>query len=155
MAHLKRKFRWVFEGIAKAGQSIRLNNIYTELFIRERGTGEVNQEHEVRWIETASRKPAKEENPIKCEDILKPLPGQDQPIRTIMTTGVAGIGKTFLTHKFTLDWAEGKTNHNINFTFPITFRELNSLRGKEFSLVGLLHNLFIETKEAGNCRYDQ
>ncbi|XP_059924934.1 NLR family CARD domain-containing protein 3-like isoform X4 [Gadus macrocephalus] len=155
MAHLKRKFRSVFEGIAKAGQSIRLNNIYTELFIRERGTGEVNQEHEVRWIETASRKPAKEENPIKCEDILKPLPGQDQPIRTIMTTGVAGIGKTFLTHKFTLDWAEGKTNHNINFTFPITFRELNLLKGKEFSLVGLLHHFFIETKEASNCRYDQ
>ncbi|CAL8379172.1 unnamed protein product [Boreogadus saida] len=155
MAHLKRKFLCVFEGIAKAGQSIRLNNIYTELFIRERGTGEVNQEHEVRWIETASRKPAKEENPIKCEDILKPLPGQDQPIRTIMTTGVAGIGKTFLTHKFTLDWAEGKTNHNINFTFPITFRELNLLKGKEFSLVGLLHHFFIETKEAGNCRYDQ
>ncbi|CAL8403459.1 unnamed protein product [Arctogadus glacialis] len=155
MAHLKRKYRCVFEGIAKAGQSIRLNNIYTELFIRERGTGEVNQEHEVRWIETASRKPAKEENPIKCEDILKPLPGQDQPIRTIMTTGVAGIGKTFLTHKFTMDWAEGKTNHNINFTFPITFRELNLLKGKEFSLVGLLHHFFIETKEAGNCRYDQ
>ena len=149
------KFRRVFEGIAKTGQPTDLNDIYTELFITERGSGDVNKEHEVRLIETASRKPAKEETPIKCEDIFKPLPGQDQPIRTIMTTGVAGIGKTVLTHKFTLDWAEGKANHDIHFTFPFTFRELNLLKGKEFSLVELLHHFFNETKEAGICRYER
>ncbi|CAL8290318.1 unnamed protein product [Lota lota] len=154
-SHLKKKFRCVFEGIPKAGEPTGLNDFYTELFITERGSGEVNKEHEVRLIETASRKPAKEETPIRCEDIFKPLPGQDQPIRTIMTTGVAGIGKTVLTHKFTLDWAEGKANHDIHFTFLFTFRELNLLKGKEFSLVELLHHFFIETKEAGICRYDR
>ncbi|KAK0142679.1 NLR family CARD domain-containing protein 3 [Merluccius polli] len=154
-SHLKEKTQCVFEGITKAGQATPLNKIYTELFMTERHSGDVNKEHEVRLIEAASRKPAKEETPIKCEDIFKPLPGQDQPIRTIMTTGVAGIGKTILTHKFTLDWAEGKANHDIDFTFPFTFRELNLLKGKEFSLVGLLHHFFIETKEAGICRYDR
>ncbi|CAL8290668.1 unnamed protein product [Lota lota] len=154
-SHLKKKFRCLFEGIAKAGQPTGLNDFYTELFITERGSGEVNKEHEVRLIETASRKPAKEETPIRCEDIFKPLPGQSQPIRTIMTTGVAGIGKTVLTHKFTLDWAEGKANHDIHFIFLFTFRELNLLKGKEFSLVELLHHFFIETKEAGICRYDR
>ncbi|CAL8290294.1 unnamed protein product [Lota lota] len=154
-SRLKKKLRCVFEGIAKAGQPTGLNDFYTELFITERGSGEVNKEHEVRLIETASRKPAKEETPIKCEDIFKPLPGQDQPIRTIMTTGVAGIGKTVLTHKFTLDWAEGKANHDIHFTFLFTFRELNLLKGKEFSLVGLLHHFLNETKEAGIYRYDR
>ncbi|KAK0130748.1 NLR family CARD domain-containing protein 3 [Merluccius polli] len=154
-SHLKEKTQRVFEGVPKAGQPTPLNEIYTELFITEGGSGDVNKEHEVRLIETASRKPAKEETPIKCEDILKPLPGQDQPIRTIMTTGVAGIGKTILTHKFTLDWAEGKANHDIHFTFPFTFRELNLLKGKEFSLVGLLQHFFIETKEAGLCRYER
>ncbi|CAL8290334.1 unnamed protein product [Lota lota] len=154
-SHLKEKFRCVFEGISKAGQPTALNDFYTELFITERGSGEVNKEHEVRLIEAASRKSAMEETPIRCEDIFKPLPRQDQPIRTIMTTGVAGIGKTILTHKFTLDWAEGKTNHDIHFTFLFTFRELNLLKGKEFSLVELLHHFFIETKEAGICRYDR
>ncbi|KAJ3582599.1 hypothetical protein NHX12_000443 [Muraenolepis orangiensis] len=146
------KFRRVFEGIAKAGQSTDLNDFYTELFITEGVSGEVNKEHEVRLIETASRKPAKEETPIKLEDIFKPLPGQDQPSRTIMTTGVAGIGKTVLTHKFTLDWAEGKANQDIHFTLPITFRELNLLKEKEFSLMELLHHFFIQTK--GILRYD-
>ncbi|CAL8279901.1 unnamed protein product [Merluccius merluccius] len=154
-SHLKEKTQRVFEGVSKAGQPTPLNEIYTEIFIIEGDSGDVNQEHEIRLIETASRKPAKEETPIKCEDILKPLPGQDQPIRTIMTTGVAGIGKTILTHKFTLDWAEGKANQDIHFTFPFTFRELNLLKGKEFSLVGLLHHFFIETKEAGICRYER
>ncbi|XP_059932588.1 NLR family CARD domain-containing protein 3-like isoform X10 [Gadus macrocephalus] len=153
-SNLKKKFRSVFEGIAKAGQQTHMNDFYTEIFITERGSGEVNKEHEVRLIETASRKPAKEETPIRCEDIFKPLPGQDQPIRTIMTTGVAGIGKTVLTQKFTLDWAEGKTNHDIDFTFLLTFRELNLQKGKEFSLVELLHHFFIETKYAGICRFD-
>ncbi|XP_030195050.1 NACHT, LRR and PYD domains-containing protein 2 [Gadus morhua] len=154
-SHLRQKFTCVFEGIAETGQPTGLNDIYTEHFITERGSGEVNKEHEVRLIETASRKPAKEEIPIRCEDIFKPLPGQDQPIRTMMTTGVAGIGKTVLTHKFTLDWAEGKTNHDINFTFPLTFRELNLLKGEEFSLVELLCRFFIETKEAGICGWHQ
>ncbi|CAL8290265.1 unnamed protein product [Lota lota] len=153
--HLKEKFRCVFEGIAKAGQPTALNDFYTELFITERGSGEVNKEHEVRLIETASWKSAKEETPIKCEDIFKPLTGQAQPIRTIMTTGVAGIGKTVLTRKFTLDWADGKANHDIHFTFLFTFRELNLLQGKDFSLVELLHHFFIETKEAGICRYER
>ncbi|KAJ3581578.1 hypothetical protein NHX12_016494 [Muraenolepis orangiensis] len=146
------KFRRVFEGIAKAGQSTDLNNFYTELFITERVSGEVNKEHEVRLIEPASRKLAKEETPIKPEDIFKPLPGKDQPSRTIMTTGVAGIGKTVLTHKFTLDWAEGKANQDIHFTLPFTFRELNLLKEKEFSLMELLHHFFIQTK--GILRYD-
>ncbi|XP_056441159.1 NLR family CARD domain-containing protein 3-like isoform X2 [Gadus chalcogrammus] len=152
---LKKKLFRVLEGIAKAEHSTPLNDIYTEIFITEKGSGEVNQEHEVRQIETASRKPVKEETQIKCGDIFKPLPGQDQPIRTIMTTGVAGIGKTILTHKFTLDWAEGKSNQEIDFTFLLTFRKLNLLKGEEVSLVKLLNHFFIETKEAGICRYDR
>ncbi|XP_030196155.1 NLR family CARD domain-containing protein 3 [Gadus morhua] len=153
-SHLKKKFQCVFEGIAKAGEQRPLNEIYTELLITERGSGEVNKEHEVRLIEKASRKPANEQTPIRCEDIFKPLPGRDKPIRTIMTTGVAGIGKTVLTHKFTLDWAEGKANQDIDFTFLLTFRELNLLKGKEFTLVELLHQFSVETKESGIYRYD-
>ncbi|XP_056445786.1 NLR family CARD domain-containing protein 3-like [Gadus chalcogrammus] len=154
-SHLKKKFWCVFEGIAKAGHSTPLNEFYTEIFITERGSGEVNKEHEVRRIETASRKPANEGTPIKCADLFKPLPGHDQPIRTIMTTGVAGIGKTILTHKFILDWAEEQANHDIHFTFLLTFRELNLLKGEQFSLVELLNHFFIETREAGICRYDR
>ncbi|XP_071397740.1 NLR family CARD domain-containing protein 3-like [Centroberyx affinis] len=152
---LKEKFQCLFEGIAKAGNPTLLNQIYTEIYITEGASGEINDEHEVRQIETASRKSERPETPIKCDDIFKPLPGRDKPIRTLMTKGVAGIGKTVLTQKFTLDWAEDKANQDIQFTFPFTFRELNLLKGKKYSLVELLHHFFIETKAAGICRFDQ
>ncbi|XP_071388317.1 NLR family CARD domain-containing protein 3-like isoform X3 [Centroberyx affinis] len=154
-SNLKEKCQCVFEGIAKAGNPTLLNQIYTELYITEGGSGEVNDEHEVRQIETASRKPVRPETTIKCEDIFKPLPGRDEPTRTLMTKGVAGIGKTVLTQKFTLDWAEDKANQDVQFTFPFTFRELNLLKGKKYSLVELLHHFFTETKEAGICRFDK
>ncbi|KAM4744341.1 protein NLRC3-like [Anableps anableps] len=149
---LKKKFQCVFEGIAKAGSPTRLNQIYTELYITEGGTGEVNHEHEVRQIETASRKPQRPETTIRQEDIFNVPPGRDQPIRTVMTKGVAGIGKTVLTQKFTLDWAEDKAHQNIQFIFPFTFRELNVLKGKKFSLVELIHHFFAETK--GICSFE-
>uniref|UniRef100_A0A665TMG5 NACHT domain-containing protein n=1 Tax=Echeneis naucrates TaxID=173247 RepID=A0A665TMG5_ECHNA len=152
---LKKKFQCVFEGISKAGNPTLLNQVYTELYITEGGTGEVNEEHEVRQIETASRKQDRAETSIRQEDIFKPPPGRDQPIRTVMTKGVAGIGKTVLTQKFTLDWAEDKANQDIEFTFPFTFRELNVLKEKKFSLVELVHLFFTETKEAGMCSFDQ
>uniref|UniRef100_A0A3B4V5U6 B30.2/SPRY domain-containing protein n=1 Tax=Seriola dumerili TaxID=41447 RepID=A0A3B4V5U6_SERDU len=150
-----KKFQCVFEGIAKTGNPTLLNQIYTELYITEGGTGEVNDEHEVRKIETASRKPVRPETTIRQEDIFKASPGRDGPIRTVMTKGVAGIGKTVLTQKFTLDWAEDKDNQDIQFTFPFTFRELNVLKERKFSLVELVHHFFTETKEAGICRFDQ
>uniref|UniRef100_A0A8C4GMI5 NACHT domain-containing protein n=1 Tax=Dicentrarchus labrax TaxID=13489 RepID=A0A8C4GMI5_DICLA len=154
-SNLKKKFQCVFEGIAKAGNPTLLNQIYTELYITEGGTAEVNDEHEVRQIETASRKPDRPETTIRQEDIFKASPGRDEPIRTVMTKGVAGIGKTVLTQKFTLDWAEDKANQDIEFTFPFTFRELNVLKEKKYSLVELVHHFFTETKEAGICRFEE
>ncbi|KAM9361875.1 NLR family CARD domain-containing protein 3-like isoform 2-T2 [Symphorus nematophorus] len=152
---LKKKYRCVFEGIAKAGNPALLNQVYTELYITEGGTAEVNDEHEVRQIEAASRKPDRPETTIRQEDIFRPPPGRDEPIRTVMTKGVAGIGKTVLTQKFTLDWAENKANQDIKFMFPFTFRELNVLKEKKYSLVELVHHFFTETKEAGICRFEE
>ncbi|XP_075318487.1 NLR family CARD domain-containing protein 3-like [Odontesthes bonariensis] len=152
---LKKKFQCVFEGIPKAGKPTLLNQIYTELYITEGGTGEVNDEHEVRQIEAASRKAGRAETSIRQEDIFKVPPGRDEPVRTVMTKGVAGIGKTVLTQKFTLDWAEGKANQDIQLMFPFTFRELNLLKEEKFSLVQLVHHFFTETKEAGICSFEQ
>ncbi|XP_019210402.1 protein NLRC3-like, partial [Oreochromis niloticus] len=151
---LRKKFQCVFEGIAKAGNPTLLNQIYTELYITEGGTAEVNDEHEVRQIETASRKPDRPETTIRQEDIFKASPGRDEPIRTVLTKGVAGIGKTVLTQKYTLDWAEDKANQDIQFIFPFTFRELNVLKEEKFSLVELVHHFFTETKEAGICSFE-
>uniref|UniRef100_A0A3Q3IAT7 B30.2/SPRY domain-containing protein n=1 Tax=Monopterus albus TaxID=43700 RepID=A0A3Q3IAT7_MONAL len=149
---LQQKFQCVFQGIAKPGSPTLLNQIYTELYITEGGTGQISDKHEVRQMETASRKPVRPETAIRQEDIFKPPPGRDGPIRRVLTKGVAGIGKTLLVQKFTLDWAEGKANQDIHFTFPFTFRELNLVKEK-VSLVELVHRFFTETR--GICSFEE
>ncbi|KAM4538452.1 NACHT, LRR and PYD domains-containing protein 3-like isoform 2-T5 [Fundulus diaphanus] len=150
---LKKKFQCLNEGIPKAGKKVFLDQIYTELYITEGGSTEVNDQHEIRQIETASKKTCGPETTIRREDIFEPPPGRKDPIRTVMTMGVAGIGKTVLTQKFILDWAEDKSNQDIHFIFPFTFRKLNALKGEKFSLVDLVHHFFTETKEI--CSFEQ
>ncbi|XP_028298500.1 protein NLRC3-like [Gouania willdenowi] len=150
---LKKKFQCVSEGVAKAGSPTLLKEIYTELYITEGGGGEVNQEHEAMQIETASRRSDTTERAITLKELFKAPPGRPRPIRTVMTKGVAGIGKTLLTHKFTVDWAEDKAQQEVHYTFPLTFRELNVLRGRSFSLVGLVDHFFSGSKEAGICSF--
>ncbi|XP_076875792.1 NLR family CARD domain-containing protein 3-like isoform X4 [Brachyhypopomus gauderio] len=150
---LREKCQNINEGISQHGTTTLLNEIYTELYITEGGSGEVNNEHEVRQIETASRRPATQETPIKCSDIFRPLPGQDKAIRTVLTKGVAGIGKTVSVQKFILNWSEGNVNQDVLFIFPLPFRELNLMKEKKLSLVQLLHCFFPETRELKPTHY--
>ncbi|XP_049328025.1 NACHT, LRR and PYD domains-containing protein 3-like [Astyanax mexicanus] len=98
-------------------------------------------------IEVASSKKTTQERPIKCNDIFKLLPEQKRPIRTVLTKGVAGIGKTVSVQKFILDWAEGEENQNVLFIFPLPFRELNLMKEKKLSLMTLLQHFFPETQD--------
>ncbi|XP_064176257.1 NACHT, LRR and PYD domains-containing protein 3-like isoform X2 [Anguilla rostrata] len=153
--HLKKKFECIFEGLAKQGHPTLLNEIYTELYITEGGSGGVNNEHEVRQIETASKSQTTQETAILCNDIFKPLPGQEKPIRTVLTKGIAGIGKTVSVQKFILDWAEGKANQDIDFIFTLPFRDLNLKKERAFSLMQLLQHYFPQLKEIKSVEGDQ
>ncbi|KAL1261056.1 hypothetical protein QQF64_008883 [Cirrhinus molitorella] len=143
--NLKSRFQCLHEGISKHSNLIPFNEIYTELYITEGGHGEVNNEHEIRWIETAFRRAMTESTPINLKDIFTPLTGQDQPIRTVLTKGVAGIGKTVSVQKFILDWAEEKANQDVHLIFPLSFRELNLIKNQKTSLKDLLQ-VFMDTK---------
>ncbi|XP_026082613.1 NACHT, LRR and PYD domains-containing protein 12-like isoform X3 [Carassius auratus] len=146
-SNLKNKFECLYEGTVTQRNPTLLNEIYTELYITESESGEISNEHEVRQIETQSRRTASEDKPIKCRDIFRALPGQDKPIRTVLTKGVAGIGKTVSVQKFILDWAEGKENQDVQLIFPLPFREINLIKDKTLSLSDLLQVFFPEIKE--------
>ncbi|XP_050984938.1 NACHT, LRR and PYD domains-containing protein 3-like isoform X1 [Labeo rohita] len=141
-SYIKKKYQYVFEGLGKQGNPTLLNQIYTELYIIEGEIGEISNKHEFTRIEKTFTA-AGATKPIKCNDIFRPLPGQDKPIRTVLTKGVAGIGKTVSVQKFILDWAEGKENQDVQLIFPLPFRELNLIKDKKFSLVTLLQTFFM------------
>ncbi|XP_039528989.1 NLR family CARD domain-containing protein 3-like isoform X1 [Pimephales promelas] len=151
---LKKKYQCVFEGMAKQGDSTLLNNIYTDLYITQGGSEQVNTEHEVRQIEVASRRHEAQEIQVKCTHLFE-APEQDEEIRTVLTKGVAGIGKSVSVQKFVLDWAEGKENQDISFIFPLPFREMNLKEKEKLSLMDLITQFFPETKGLNLTRRNQ
>ncbi|XP_057206607.1 NACHT, LRR and PYD domains-containing protein 3-like isoform X2 [Triplophysa rosa] len=146
-SNLRKKFECLYEGTSHKRNPTQLNEIYTELYITESESGEISNKHEMRQIEIQSRRTATEDTPIKCNDIFKALPAQDKPIRSVLTKGVAGIGKTVSVQKFILDWAEGKENQDVHLIFPLPFREINLIKNKTLSLLDILHLFFPETQE--------
>uniref|UniRef100_UPI0037E9458A NACHT, LRR and PYD domains-containing protein 12-like isoform X1 n=1 Tax=Semicossyphus pulcher TaxID=241346 RepID=UPI0037E9458A len=136
---LRRRCECVTEG-TEAGSRTLLNRIFTELYITEGQSEEVNTQHEVRQLETASKMETLHDTPIKCHNIFKAFPDQQNHIRVVLTNGVAGVGKTFSVQKFTLDWAEGSENQHISLLILLSFRELNLIRDEQCSLLQLLHD---------------
>ncbi|KAM4538476.1 NACHT, LRR and PYD domains-containing protein 12-like [Fundulus diaphanus] len=136
---LRRRCERVTEGSDEPGSRTLPNRIYTDLYITEGQSEEVNTQHEVKQLERASRIQNLHDSPIRCHDIFKASPGQHGAIRVVLTNGVAGVGKTFSVQKFTLDWAEGLENQDVRVVVLLSFRELNLIRGEQHSLLTLLH----------------
>ncbi|XP_075872998.1 protein NLRC3-like isoform X3 [Nelusetta ayraudi] len=139
---LERRCEHVTEG-QEAGSQTLLNSIYTEVYITEGLSEEVNREHDVRQLETKKTKKTKEslhERPIRCSQIFEALPEQQGlRVRVVLTNGIAGVGKTFSVQKFTLDWAQGLENQDLHLVLPLSFRELNLVKEQHYSLLELLH----------------
>nr|XP_017210853.1 NLR family CARD domain-containing protein 3-like [Danio rerio] len=151
---LKKKYQSVFEGIAQQGDSTLLNNIYTDLYITQGASEQVNTEHEIRQIEAASRRHQSLEIQVEFKYLFEAAE-QDEQIRTVLTKGVAGIGKSVSVQKFVLDWAEGKENQYISFIFPLPFREMNLKEKERQSLKDLITQFFPETKGLNLTRSTQ
>ncbi|XP_061565277.1 NLR family CARD domain-containing protein 3-like [Cololabis saira] len=135
---LRSRCEHVTEGTDEPGSRTPLNRIYTELFITEGLSEEVDTQHEVRQLETASRMKSLHDAPIRCQDIFKALPDQRGAIRVVLTNGVAGAGKTFSVQKFSLDWAEGSENQDVTVVILLSFRELHLIGDEQLSLLRLI-----------------
>uniref|UniRef100_A0A087XKA0 NACHT domain-containing protein n=1 Tax=Poecilia formosa TaxID=48698 RepID=A0A087XKA0_POEFO len=136
---LRRICECVTEGNYETGSRTLLNKIYTDLYITEGHSEDVNTQHEVKQLERASKIQNLHDSTIRCHDIFKAFPDQLGVIKVVLTNGIAGVGKTFSVQKFTLDWAEGLENQDVSVVVLLSFRELNLIRDEQYSLLSLLH----------------
>ncbi|KAL3987344.1 nuclear receptor co-repressor 2 [Sarotherodon galilaeus] len=153
--YLRQKCQWELEGTGKSRKDEKsLDKIYTELHIIQGESEHVNKQHEIWEIEDKARNQTVEGTKINSNDIFKHEEDDKEvkAIRTVMTKGIAGIGKTVSVKKFILDWADGKANQDLDFIFMFPFRELNLVQDDQISFENLVKTFHPELKTIAVAR---
>lgn len=111
--YLIRKHEVIREGVVRAGKQNLLDNIYVEPQISTCGYGGVDPSHEFRPHPPSPLQVPSADTFVSLNNLFRLQKDDGQPVRTVLTTGIAGIGMSVCVGKFSLDWAELRANKVI------------------------------------------
>lgn len=126
---LKRRHRAIFEGVPRAGHCKPFDQIYVEPQISTCRYGGVDPSHEFR--SPSCPQVLAPDSFISLNNLFRLQKSDGSAVRTVLTSGIPGMGMTVSVCKFCLDWAEMRANkvtsfyknintHSIIYIFLIT-----------------------------------
>ncbi|XP_073453532.1 NACHT, LRR and PYD domains-containing protein 3-like isoform X2 [Aquarana catesbeiana] len=141
MDSMKEDFQRVKEHNARRGETVSLQNTYTNLQLIKGPQIMEEEMHEILNSGKRHLQNLKKESDKYSQTTIETLFDPDKDGFTpkiVVLQGPAGIGKTMTSRKIMLDWASGNLYQDkFNFVFHLSCRELNTITGP-ISLVGLL-----------------
>ncbi|XP_013863463.1 uncharacterized protein nlrc3l isoform X2 [Austrofundulus limnaeus] len=137
--HLKsilfRKHQVIHEGVVQAGKQSLLNNVYVEQQLSTCGFGGVDPSHEFPTQPPTPVQVPSEDTFVSVSNLFRLQKEDGSPVRTVVTTGIPGVGMSVSVAKFCLDWAEQRANRKTpvlndnNTKAHIDVLVVNLLRG--------------------------
>lgn len=100
------KYQVIREGVVQAGVQSLLNTVYVEPQISTCGYGGVNPTHEFSQHRPSRLQVPRPDSFVCVNDLFRLQKDDGTPVRTVLTTGIPGIGMSVCVGKFSLDWAE-------------------------------------------------
>ncbi|XP_063052763.1 NACHT, LRR and PYD domains-containing protein 12-like [Engraulis encrasicolus] len=156
MSSVKKRLQSIYIGTfsrvtqeLETGRKQKLQDIFTDLCIIE-GLGGVNDEHELssmRVRQDETRTTSGIMKTVQLSDLFSDHFHTGEPVKRVLTLGIAGVGKTLAVKKFVLDWAEEKQSQSIHLIVVLPFRELNMHTDGGYRLFDLLQKFYPECEE--------
>ncbi|XP_028276434.1 NLR family CARD domain-containing protein 3 [Parambassis ranga] len=125
-----RKYQVIREGVVQAGVGNLLDTVYVEPQISTCGFGGVNPAHEFSQHRPSHLQVPSPDSFVSLNELFRLQKVDGTPVRTVLTTGIPGIGMSVCVGKFSLDWAELRANRDLQFIIKLSFRALWTLRSK-------------------------
>ncbi|KAK7883296.1 hypothetical protein WMY93_029470 [Mugilogobius chulae] len=125
-----RKYEYIFEGIPQPGRRNLLNDVYVEPEIIHYAEGGVSSSYEPLQSQIHIQNG---DSLVSVNNLLRIKKSDGQPVRTVVTSGIAGIGMSVSVGKYCYDWAEQCANKDIQYVITLPFSSLWILRNKNSS----------------------
>ncbi|XP_039987685.1 NLR family CARD domain-containing protein 3 isoform X2 [Xiphias gladius] len=162
--YLIRKHQVIREGVVRAGKQNLLEAVYVMPQISTCGYGGVDPSHEFRSRHLSPLQVPSADTFVDVNNLFRLKRDDGKPVRTVLTTGIPGIGMSVSVGKFSLDWAEMRKNKDLQFVIKLSFRALWLLRNKscppsqQMSIMDVIKYYYPECKdmkylEEEDCKY--